>query len=103
MYTKRQVDVYAGNLPKGKAQRMTHTLEAIYEDGLLKPLEPLDLAEHTKVRLTVETEEDDEVRAQRVLQLARQRYEGLSEEEKESVEAARLDTARFFASREPIS
>ena len=36
---------------------MTITIEAIYEAGVFKPLEPLpNLAEHEKVRVTVETE-----------------------------------------------
>lgn len=36
---------------------MTITIEAIYEAGVLKPLEPLpDLEEHEKVRVTVEKE-----------------------------------------------
>jgi predicted DNA-binding antitoxin AbrB/MazE fold protein len=30
------------------------TIEATYEDGVLKPLEPLPLNEHEKVRVTVE-------------------------------------------------
>ena len=29
-------------------------LEAVYEDGVLRPLEPLALAEHQRVRVTVE-------------------------------------------------
>ena len=32
---------------------MALTVEAIYENGVLKPAEPLPLAEHEKVRLTV--------------------------------------------------
>jgi predicted DNA-binding antitoxin AbrB/MazE fold protein len=35
---------------------MTITIEAIYEDGVLKPAEPLPLKEHEKVRITVEPE-----------------------------------------------
>jgi predicted DNA-binding antitoxin AbrB/MazE fold protein len=30
------------------------TIDATYEDGVLKPLEPLPLNEHEKVRVTVE-------------------------------------------------
>ena len=30
------------------------TLEAIYEDGVLKPARPLPLREHERVRITVE-------------------------------------------------
>jgi predicted DNA-binding antitoxin AbrB/MazE fold protein len=34
---------------------MTLTVEAIYENGVLKPAQPLPLQEHAKVRVTVET------------------------------------------------
>ena len=34
---------------------MTLAVEAIFENGVLKPLNPLGLAEHQKVHLTVET------------------------------------------------
>ncbi|MDW8322376.1 MAG: antitoxin family protein [Armatimonadota bacterium] len=30
------------------------TIEAIYERGVLRPLRPLELPEHTRVRLTIE-------------------------------------------------
>jgi predicted DNA-binding antitoxin AbrB/MazE fold protein len=33
---------------------MTYTVEAIYENGVLKPVQPLPLQEHEKVRLTIE-------------------------------------------------
>jgi predicted DNA-binding antitoxin AbrB/MazE fold protein len=33
---------------------MTGPFEAIYEDGVLKPVRPLPLAEHAKVRVTIE-------------------------------------------------
>ena len=32
---------------------MTQDIDAIYEDGVLKPLEPLHLAEHQHVRVSV--------------------------------------------------
>ncbi len=35
---------------------MILTVEAIYENGVLKPQEPLPLQEHEKVRITVESE-----------------------------------------------
>jgi predicted DNA-binding antitoxin AbrB/MazE fold protein len=35
---------------------MTITVEAVYESGVLKPLEPLDdLKEHERVRITVQS------------------------------------------------
>jgi predicted DNA-binding antitoxin AbrB/MazE fold protein len=30
---------------------MSKIIEAIYEEGVLKPLKPLELEEHTKVRM----------------------------------------------------
>jgi predicted DNA-binding antitoxin AbrB/MazE fold protein len=33
---------------------MARHLEAVYEQGVLRPLEPLSLAEHQRVRLTLE-------------------------------------------------
>jgi predicted DNA-binding antitoxin AbrB/MazE fold protein len=41
---------------------MPRNIEAVYENGVLKPLSPLDLKEHERVRLTVE-EERNSVRA----------------------------------------
>lgn len=38
---------------------MTTAVEAIYEDGLLRPLQPLHLPEHARVRVSVETLEND--------------------------------------------
>jgi predicted DNA-binding antitoxin AbrB/MazE fold protein len=82
---------------------MSRNLTAVYEGGLFRPLEPVELEEHTKVRLTVETEEEAVAQAHAMLALARQSYEGLSEDERAAVESARLDPTRFFANREPIS
>ena len=35
---------------------MPITVEAVYEDGVLKPAQPLPLAEHEKVRITVDSQ-----------------------------------------------
>src|SRR5437763_956302 len=40
---------------------MTHEVEAIYEDGVLKPLEPLPLEERQRVSLTVNALLDGQV------------------------------------------
>jgi predicted DNA-binding antitoxin AbrB/MazE fold protein len=37
---------------------MPLTVEAVYEDGVFKPVEPLPLREHERVRLTVQTASD---------------------------------------------
>lgn len=42
---------------------MTAAVEAIYEDGLLRPLQPLALPEHAHVRISVEMMDDDPERA----------------------------------------
>ena len=34
---------------------MTRQIEAVYENGVLRPVEPLDLEPHTRVRVTIET------------------------------------------------
>ena len=38
---------------------MTTDVEAVYENGWLRPLQPLLLPEHTRVRLSVETLGED--------------------------------------------
>lgn len=35
---------------------MPKNIEAVYEDGVLKPLSPLNLKEHEKVRISLEKE-----------------------------------------------
>lgn len=37
---------------------MAVTIEATYENGILRPSQPLPLQEHEKVRVTIETTED---------------------------------------------
>ena len=81
---------------------MTRTLASIYEGGLFRPLEPLELAQCVKVWLTIETEEEAQARAEAILELARKSYEGLSEEQMAALEASRLDATRFFSHPEPV-
>ena len=38
---------------------MTYTTEAIYENGLLRPLSPLSLPEHARVRVAVDDLADE--------------------------------------------
>jgi predicted DNA-binding antitoxin AbrB/MazE fold protein len=93
---------------------MSQTIEAIYENGLFKPLAPVDLPDGTRVRVEVEptaTEVEEMTRQQaladgadpaeteRILESLRllwQSYDTLTEEQKAIVESARLDQEHFF-------
>ena len=47
--------------PKIEAKRsqvMHKTIDAIYENGVIKPLERLDISESQKIKITVETTEN---------------------------------------------
>jgi predicted DNA-binding antitoxin AbrB/MazE fold protein len=48
---------------------MAITVEAVYEDGVLKPAQPLPLQEHEKVKVTVEQRQPS--LAERIVALAR--------------------------------
>src|SRR5262249_39957903 len=42
--------------PRHGVRVMSLTIEAVYENGVLRPTQPLPLQEHQKVRVTVQTE-----------------------------------------------
>jgi predicted DNA-binding antitoxin AbrB/MazE fold protein len=46
-------------IPCPGAEAMTLTIEAVYENGVLKPKQPLALVEGTEVRLTLSTVDQD--------------------------------------------
>ena len=54
---------------------MKGTVEAVFQDGVLKPVQPLELSEGDRVRLTVER--ITQAGSDEILKLARQVYEGL--------------------------
>ncbi len=72
---------------------MTRTLEAVYEGGVLKPLEDPGLEENQRVLLEIRTEPTEE-RSSAIAAWHRV-YEGLSEDEIAEVEAIALDRSRF--------
>ena len=76
---------------------MKQTIDAIFEDGAFKPVDPIDLAvpEGQRVHLTVETPE----LSQAVLELATHVYEGLSDAEIDAIEEIALDRSLFFKNR----
>lgn len=93
---------------------MSQMIEAIYENGIFRPLSPVDLPEGTRVR--VETADapvdvDEQMRqqlladgatpeeAERILdnfRLLWLSYDTLTEEQKEAMEESRLDQQNFF-------
>ena len=74
---------------------MKQSLDAIYENGVLRPLRSLSVTEGQKVRLTIEAEtsggSDD------LLGLAGEVYQGLTEGEINDVERIALKRDAFFA------
>lgn len=75
---------------------MTQTIEAIYQDGIFKPLNPVSekISEGEKVTLVVELEEVNPI-----IKLAENFYEGLSEEDIAEIEKVTLDRSNFFGDR----
>lgn len=67
--------------------------EALYEDGVLKPLKDPGLPEHR--RFSVQVEELAATEASSELDAWHEVYEGLSEEDIAAVEAMALDRSRF--------
>ena len=75
---------------------MTQTIEAIYQNGIFKPLNPVseEIAEGEKVTLVVELEEINPI-----MKLAENFYEGLSEDDIAEIEKVALDRSNFFGDR----
>ena len=73
---------------------MKATVEAIFEDGVFKPVDRPEIAEGQHVQLTVETtarlEHEDPI------ELAARVYRGLPSEEIDEIERIALERAHFF-------
>ncbi len=72
---------------------MTQTCEAVYEDGVFRPVKdlPTSISEGQRVRLVVEMDEPTDI-----LRLAAQVYDGLSDEQVREVEQIALNRRDFF-------
>lgn len=77
---------------------MTQTIEAIFQDGMFKPLTPIsdEIAEGETVEITIK---EKRLSPDEMLELAGQVYEGLSEEDIEEIERIALDRSNFFGDR----
>ena len=73
---------------------MARVVDAIYENGTLKLLEPLDLAEHQRVRITVHAPMAESSDAS--FEAWTHVYEGCAEDEITAIEAIALDRSRFM-------
>lgn len=73
---------------------MTRVLEAIYEDGVLRPLAELVLPEHQRVFIEIRLPAES-TPASQLAEWGRV-YEGLSDAEIAEVEAIALDRGHFF-------
>ncbi len=76
----------------------TETIEAVYEQGGFRPIAPVDLKleEGQKVRIVVEPME----KPGDILALATQVYEGLSNDQIDSIEQHTQRRKNFFEDRE---
>jgi len=73
---------------------MDRVIDAIYEQGLLKPLEALDLPEHQRVRITIH--EPAEASPDETLEAWQGVYDGLTDEEIAQIEALACDRSHFM-------
>ena len=77
---------------------MTQTIEAVYQNGMFKPLNPVseEIAEGETVKITIN---DRKLSPDEMLKLASQVYDGLSEEDINEIERIALDRSSFFGDR----
>ncbi len=73
---------------------MDRVVEAVYNNGVLTPLEPLDLPEHLRVLITIQVPSAEEPEA--ALRAWGRVYEGLSEEDVSAIESIALDRSHFM-------
>ncbi|MBI4690771.1 MAG: antitoxin family protein [Nitrospirae bacterium] len=71
---------------------MPKTVEAIFEEGVLKPISPLNIPEHKKVTLIIE---DEHVESTDILSLSSMIYNGLSPEDIKEIEELAFDRSHF--------
>ncbi len=72
----------------------TQTMEAVYEHGIFRPIQPSEVTLHDgqRVRIVIETE----VAADDILALATSVFDGLSEEDVDAIETIAQRRDHFF-------
>ena len=76
---------------------MKQIVEAIYIDGVFKPVKPLNISEGQHVRL--EIVEPTEENPEDLLELAAQVYDGLTDDEIDKIEKVSTQRLDFFGER----
>lgn len=76
---------------------MKEELQAVFENGVFRPLRPPRIREGEAVTLLVRSLEETD--PEELLSAARAVYEGLTEQELTEIEAAALDRGSFFGER----
>ncbi|MEK6901705.1 MAG: antitoxin family protein [Nanoarchaeota archaeon] len=71
---------------------MSKMVEAIFENGVLKPVTPLHIPEHKRVHLIIQEEAE---KPSDILSLASKVYNGLSSSDIEDLEKIALDRSHF--------
>ena len=72
---------------------MDRVVEAVYKNGVLTPLEPLDLPEHLRVLITIQVPSAEG--PEDAVQAWGRVYEGLSEEDVAAIECIALNRSHF--------
>ncbi|ASC70802.1 hypothetical protein XM38_017490 [Halomicronema hongdechloris C2206] len=73
---------------------MQQIVEAVYENGIFRPLKVPELSEGQEVQLIVKSQ--TKIRPEQMLQLAAEVYEGFSAEQIQDVEQIALERQSFF-------
>ena len=74
------------------------TIEAVYQNGMFKPLKPMseEIEEGETVEIIIK---EKRLSPDEMLELAGKVYEGLSEEDVNEIERIALDRSNFFGGR----
>lgn len=73
---------------------MSKTIEAIFENGVLRPLQELIIPEHQRLSITINSLEKQS--PQDIIRLADQVFAGLSQEDVVEIEKMALNRTNFF-------
>ncbi|MBD2778144.1 antitoxin family protein [Iningainema tapete] len=76
---------------------MKQIVDAIYENGVFRPLKNPEISDGEKVRLTVET--SSLLTPEEMLELAAQVYQDLSAEQVDEIEKIALERCDFFGEK----